>query len=117
MTIDTLLNGQPKTVYKKLDAATVTDIYEAKNGTKAFLSSASFCNITTTAADISLIVNDGTTSFYILNELPVAGDTTEFFIDHPVGIKSGSKFQVLAETANAIDVALTIVELTGIGNG
>lgn len=109
--------GQTKTIGQKLTTTNVTTLYTATADVGAIIKSVSVCSINGASDTFSLLLNDGTSDFYIFKNLAISANTTELIYDHNPILRSGWTVKAQAGTANALDVVMVIAEAAkGQGN-
>lgn len=112
MTIYSTSQGQRKPIRQKLTTSATTTIYTG-GSLKAYIESLHFTNITASAATIDILINDGSSDFYILLDYSISAKGTSasrlLLTDIPYDINSGDTLKVKSNTANAIDVLGTLI--------
>lgn len=96
----------------KLTSTTDTSIYTVPSLTTTILKSLYCSNITNTETQVSVYIYDGSTAYYLIKEAAVPNTTTLQIVTEPIVLAFGDSLYVKAETANAIDVVGSHMEIT-----
>lgn len=72
------------------------------------------CNKDASAHDVSLIFNDGTTDYPIINEYSLAAD--EFIVPDlpPIQLEEGESLKVQADAGNVVSFIASVIETGGV---
>lgn len=106
------MTGQGDAIFS---APTGTSLTTVLTGLKSEVALTSLdISATTTGADASVVVNNGTTDFYIANAVPVAANETLSKVwDPPLVLKKECSIKVQTSLADELHFSIGIAYLTG----
>lgn len=103
-----LVLGNRSTFKKAVSTSAVTIATSAQKLLMA-LESVTICNTNAAARTVSLYVDNGSSQFYIFNDLPLASKATVLLTNHAVTLAAGETLKAIASGAG-ISVAAVILQ-------
>lgn len=102
--------GLAKTVLTVLANTNATTIYSVPPSVNATVDSIRVCNVTGSAATITLTISDGTTSARLLGAKSVAANDAIQIDGHSTPMSEGWSLTATAGTGSALEITTVIVE-------
>lgn len=109
MTLFVPSNGYRQPIAKSRIAATATTLFTASEKRQGVIDSILVSNNSTGSVTVKVWVTDGTTDFYIVEDVAIAATGQVQIKDHHFPLQNGWSLKVQAGTANRLDVTAVIL--------
>lgn len=114
MTMFGLTAGQRVSRKFAVSTSAVT-LHTSSDKMSLIIESVAICNTNAASRTVSLYVDNGSTQFYVFNDLPLASKATVLLTDHPLNLTRGETLKAIASGAGII-VTASVVQSTPVQN-